>query len=96
MDCNLHSLENGMKPYYCTENLSLDFMPKSIIIKGSVKTLIDFEFFWNNRNFALLKEDNEIHVVIKDVEIWLAISGFIHKSIRSDLMILINQIEKEL
>lgn len=91
-----NSLENKITPYYGTRNLSKDSVPNEIIIKGSVKTLIEYGFFRNIRNYDLLKKDLELHGIIKDIETWATILGAIHNRVKNDVLELIKQIEKEL
>jgi len=91
-----NSLESKVSPYYGTRTLSKDKIPNDIIIKGSVKTLVQFGFFRNIRNYNLLKKDLELQGIIKDIETWATILREIHNGIRNDVIALINQIEKEL
>lgn len=91
-----NSLENKVSPYYGTRTLSKDNIPKNIVIKGSVKTLVEFGFFRNIRNYDLMKKDLELHGVIKDIETWATILGAKHKGVKNDVIELIKQIEKEL
>ena len=91
-----NTLETKVSPYYGTRTLSKDRLPKEIIIKGSVKTLIEFGFFRNIINYDLLKNDLELHGIIKDIETWATILGETHKGVKNDVLKLINQIEKEL
>ena len=91
-----NTLENKVSPYYGTRTLSKDNIPKSLIIKGSVKSLVELEFFRNIRNYDLLKKDLELHGIIKDIETWATILSEFHNKIRNDVIELISQIEKEL
>ena len=91
-----NSLEIKVSPYYGTRTLSKKSIPKDIIIKGSVKKLVEFGFFRNITNYDLLKQDLELHGIIKDIETWSTILGATHNSVRSDVLELIKQIEKEL
>ena len=47
-------------------------------------------------NYDLLKNDLELHGIIKDIETWATILGETHKGVKNDVLKLINQIEKEL
>jgi hypothetical protein len=91
-----NSLESKVSPYYGTRTLSKDKIPNDIIIKGSVKTLVQFGFFRNIRNYDLLKKDLELQGIIKDIETWATMLREIHNGIRNDVLTLIKQIEKEL
>ena len=71
-------------------------MPNTIILKGTVQTLLDFNFFRNIRNFDLLKQDKEIHGMIKDIEIWATIFASEHERVRNKVLNLIDQIDEEL
>ena len=96
IDYNNYALEIAMEPYYGTKNLSNDIMPNTIILKGTVQTLLDFNFFRNIRNFDLLKQDKEIHGMIKDIEIWATIFASEHERVRNKVLNLIDQIDEEL
>ena len=89
-------LETKVSPYYGTRTLSQDKKPNAIILKGSAKTLLEFGFFRNIRNYDLLKQDLELHGIIKDIETWAILLGVVHNSARGDVLELIQQIEKEL
>lgn len=91
-----NSLENKVSPYYGTRTLSNDKLPNELIIKGSVKTLLEFGFFRNIKNYDLLKKDFELHGIIKDIETWATILGATHNSVKNDVLELIKQIETEL
>ena len=91
-----NSIENKLTPYYGTRTLSKDSLPNEIIIKGSVKILLEFGFFRNIRNYDLLKKDLELHGIIKDIETWATLLGATHNGVRNDVLELIKQIEKEL
>lgn len=91
-----NSLENKVSPYYGTRTLPKDKVPNELIIKGSVKTLLEFGFFRNIKNYDLLKKDFELHGIIKDIETWATILGATHNSVRNDVLELIKQIETEL
>ena len=91
-----NSLENKVSPYYGTRTLPNDKLPNELIIKGSVKTLLEFGFFRNIKNYDLLKKDFELHGIIKDIETWATILGATHNGVRNDVLELIKQIEKEL
>jgi hypothetical protein len=91
-----NSLESKVSPYYGTRTLSKDKIPNDIIIKGSVKTLVQFGFFRNIRNYDLLKKDLELQGIIKDIETWATMLREIHNGIKNDVLTLIKQIEKEL
>ncbi|MGB5203691.1 DUF6090 family protein [Eudoraea sp.] len=91
-----NSLENKITPYYGTRTLSKDSLPNEIVIKGSVKILLQFGFFRNIRNYDLLKKDLELRGIIKDIETWATILGATHNGVRNDVLELIKQIEKEL
>jgi len=89
-------IENKITPYYGTRTLSKDIKPNGIIVKGSTNLLMEFGFFRNIRNYALLKKDLELYGIIKDIETWSTILGAFHNSVRNDVLELIKQIEKEL
>ncbi len=91
-----NSLENKVSPYYGTRTLPKDKMPNELITKGSVKTLLEFGFFRNIKNYDLLKKDFELHGIIKDIETWATILGATHNSVKNDVLELIKQIETEL
>lgn len=91
-----NSLENKVSPYYGTRTLPNDKLPNELIIKGSVKTLLEFGFFRNIKNYDLLKKDFELHGIIKDIETWATILGATHNSVKNDVLELIKQIETEL
>ncbi len=91
-----NSLENKVSPYYGTRTLPKDKMPNELIIKGSVKTLLEFGFFRNIKNYDLLKKDFELHGIIKDIETWATILGATHNSVKNDVLELIKQIDTEL
>ena len=91
-----NSLENKVSPYYGTKTLPKDKMPNELIIKGSVKTLMEFGFFRNIKNYDLLKKDFELHGIIKDIETWATILGATHNSVKNDVLELIKQIDTEL
>lgn len=91
-----NALEIKVSPYYGTRNLPKDKIPKKIIIKGSVNSLVEFKFFRNIRNYDILKKDLELHGIIKDIETWSTILGAIHIGVRRDVLELIKQIETEL
>lgn len=91
-----NSLENKVSPYYGTRTLPKDKMPNELITKGSVKTLLEFGFFRNIKNYDLLKKDFELHGIIKDIETWATILGATHNSVKNDVLELIKQIETEI
>ena len=91
-----NSLENKVSPYYGTRTLPNDKLPNELIIKGSVKTLLEFGFFRNIKNYDLLKKDFELHGIIKDIETWATILGATHNSVKNDVLELIKQIETEI
>ena len=91
-----NSLENKVSPDYGTRTLPKDKMPNELITKGSVKTLLEFGFFRNIKNYDLLKKDFELHGIIKDIETWATILGATHNSVKNDVLELIKQIETEL
>ena len=91
-----NTLEQKISAYYGTKTLSKDKLPSSLVVKGSVETLIKFGFFRSIRNYDILKKDLELHGIIKDIETWSTILGATHKAVRNNVLELINQIEREL
>ena len=91
-----NTLEQKISAYYGTKTLSKNKLPSSLVVKGSVETLIKFGFFRSIRNYDILKKDTELHGIIKDIETWSTILGATHKAVRNNVLDLINQIEREL
>lgn len=89
-------LEKMMIPYSGTRTLSKEIVPKSFILKGSIKTILDLETFRDIKNFELLKEDTEFHGVVREVEISTRLMIMIHENIENNVSELANLIEKEL
>jgi len=89
-------LESAMIPYMGISKLPLAAKPKSITLKGNAKILTEFEYFRNIRNYKQLKEDQNFHSMIKNVEIWSSALEYVHSSVKMDVIDLIHQIDKEL
>jgi len=96
IEYNKDLLETAMKPYMGNEQLPLEIMPVSLSTKGSNQTLINIGYFRNIRNYERLKEDLEFQSMIKNVEIWSTALGGIHKSVKENALVLIEQIDQEL
>ncbi|WP_375325365.1 DUF6090 family protein [Flagellimonas sp. GZD32] len=91
-----NALESKVSPYYGTQVLMLEHIPADLIIKGSVETLLKFQFFRNIRNYEILKKDFELHGIIKHIETMSKMLSAIHTSVKNDNLEVINMIEKEL
>ncbi len=89
-------LEDAMKPYMGNGKLSLDMMPKSLIMAGSAQILTKIGYFRNIRNYEKLIEDLDFQSMIKNVEIWSTALGTVHNSVKEDALELIQQIDQEL
>ena len=89
-------LETAMAPYMGIKELSVDVKPNSIVIKDKGQILTEFGYFRNIRNFKQLKDDEDFHGMIKNVEIWSSALESIHRSVKNDVIDLIGQIENEL
>ena len=93
---NITLLEDAMKPYMGINSMPIDDLPKSIIIKGGVKPLVDFGVFRNIRNYDHLKKDEDIQSMIKNVEIWTSAILVLHSYVENEIKDLILLIEQEL
>jgi hypothetical protein len=89
-------LEKMMIPYSGTRSLSKEIVPKSFILKGSIKSVVELGTFREIKNFEILKEDTEFHGVVKEVEIATSILILIHENVQDNVSELANLIEKEL
>ncbi|MFZ9045610.1 MAG: DUF6090 family protein [Cyclobacteriaceae bacterium] len=89
-------LANAMKPYNGIHSLPIDALPKSLEMKGSVKTLLDLGFGLDIRNYDLLKKDEDFKSMLKDVELWSSVVLFLHTSIKNNIAHLIIRLELEL
>lgn len=91
-----NTLEAKVTPYYGTRVLPREQIPSELIVKGSVETLLKFQFFRNIRNYDILKEDYELHGIIKHIETMSGILSAIHTSVKNDNLELIRLIDEEL
>jgi hypothetical protein len=93
---NFSLLENAMKPYRGIHSLPVDALPKSIEVKGSLKTLISLGFGSNIRNYDRLKKDAGFKSMIKNIEFWSSAVLLLHTSVKNSIDHLIILIEQDL
>lgn len=93
---NKGPLGSAMIPYLGKSSLTPGQLPKSLSSGGNTSTLRVIGFFRNIRNYDQLKKDQDFHGMIKEIEIWSGALGTIHRSVRDNVIELIEQIEAEL
>jgi len=93
---NLSLLENAMKPYRGIHSLPVDALPKSIEVKGSLKTLISLGIGSDIRNYDRMRKDEDFKSMIKNIEFWSSAVLLLHTSVKNYIDHLIILIEQDL
>jgi len=93
---NKGPLTLAMSPYLGIDKLPGNQIPATFSVQGSVGILLDIGFFRNIRDYDQLKQDQEFHSMIKEIEIWSNALGTVHGSVQDNVIELIEEIENEL